>query len=775
MGSMGSSAMPARREALPATYGQARVAIWVCFGLLAALLAGYLAVLVIRPPDQSWAWLDNWGVAGFEIVAGLLCLARGAVRSRGRAVALFLGAALICWAVGDIALAVESSGGATPPVPSVADAFYLAFYPLTYVAVVMFMRGELRRLTMPSWLDGAVAGLGAAAVCAAFAFHSILRSAGGDALGVATNLAYPVGDLLLLALVVGGTALLTGRRLAPWILLATGIAINVAGDTFNLFGSTVGSSRIGVIVNGIAWPTAILLMAMAVWIRPRPPDLVAPQRATGFLLPGLAALAGLVVLFVGTVTHPSWVAIGLATATLITVGIRLAVSVRRLRILTEERHRQSVTDDLTGLWNRRYLTAMLDAFFADQADPQMPDRQLAFLFVDLNRFKEINDTFGHAAGDDLLRQLGGRLSSSLRSSDALVRIGGDEFAVVLLDADAEFATTIAERLSDRLDQPFALELVNARIGASIGIALAPADARTGTELLWCADVAMYRAKLEDVPFAHYDQRLDSGERLVGVEELRAALDDDQLVLHFQPQLDLHTGEITAVEALLRWAHPKLGLVPPLKFLPLAEEAGLMPAITSWVLDSALKQCSAWRTTGRQISVSVTVSATSLLDPGFAELIVGLLADHRLPHEALVVEITETNVITQFERSKRVIRELRDLGLVVSIDDFGAGATSLAYLSGLSVGELKLDRTFISGITTGERERDRDRELVRATIELGHALGLRVVAEGIEDRATLDLLHELGCDVAQGYFISKPKPASELAFRSREVRETVGSG
>jgi EAL domain-containing protein (putative c-di-GMP-specific phosphodiesterase class I) len=249
-----------------------------------------------------------------------------------------------------------------------------------------------------------------------------------------------------------------------------------------------------------------------------------------------------------------------------------------------------------------------------------------------------------------------------------------------------------------------------------------------------------------------------------LEELRTAVTQGQLVLHYQPQLDLGAGEILTVEALVRWQHPRLGLIPPLKFLPLAEEAGLMGALTTWVLSNALWQCAAWRASGCEISVAVNVSATNLIDPGFAELVGELLVSYNLPGDALVIELTETTVISDFERSKLVIDELRELGLIVSIDDFGAGFTSLAHLSSLAVRELKLDRVFITGLGTGEK-RDRDLQLVQATIDLGHAMGLRVVAEGIEDRATLELLSELGCDIAQGYYISKPRPAEELSFRA----------
>jgi diguanylate cyclase len=738
-----------------------RQLLWAAFGLFGFLLVAYLASLIVRPDGSYWTWLDGWSVDVWEIVVCALAIARGVLFRRGRVVALALGFSLLFWAAGDLALTVESLGGATPSTPSVADAFYLAFYPLAYVGIVVFMRGEVRKLTTPSWLDGMVAGLGAAAVCSAFAFHAIVHAAGGDVLATATNLSFPIGDVLLLGLVVGGTAILSGRRKAPWILLAVGIGANVVGDTFAVFQST---SWVSETAQAMAWPIAMLLISMALWLRPRPADPLAAQKAAGFFLPNLAAAAALVILFIGTLHHISSVTVGLATATLATVGIRLVLSVQGMRSLSQERHRQSVTDDLTGLGNRRHLFRVLDAFFDDCREAGVTDRPLAFLFVDLNSFKEINDSFGHPAGDQLLALLGRRLQGALRNTDLLVRIGGDEFAVVLIDGDAEYAVSVAERLTASLEEPFILDVVSARISASIGIAMAPTDATDSAGLVWCADVAMYRAKLGSSPFAMYAPDLDEGgNRLQLVEELRVAIDEGQLVLHYQPQLDLRSGEILAVEALLRWDHPQLGLVPPLKFLPLAEEAGLMRSVTELVLEQALGQCSTWRHSGRYLAVSVNISATNLLDDGFADLVRRLLEKYRLPADALVLELTETSIISDFERSRRVIEDLRGLGLVVSIDDFGAGFTSLAYLSNLAVGELKLDRTFIASLAT--RQSGRDFELVRSTIDLGHALGLRVVAEGIEDRETLDLLSAIGCDLAQGYFISRPKAAKDLAFRS----------
>jgi len=732
--------------------------LWLAYAAMGILLLAYLGWLI---SGSRSTLIDGWGVSAFEIVGGALCIASGLVRREARWVPIILGAALMAWSVGHLTETIETLGGATPPEAALYDAFQLCFYPLAYIAMVLYLRGEVRRLATPSWLDGIVAGLGAAALCAATAFHEVASLTGKYPLATAVNLAYPVGDLLLLLLVVGGVTVLAGRDRRPWLVVASGIALIVVGDTFNLFQSAASHSRVGMVLGGIAWPAAIYLISRAMWLPRVQSDPRAFRKPTGFLLPGLAAASGLGILFVGTLTGVNGVAIGLATATLVLVGVRVASSVRAMRALTQERQRLSVTDHLTELGNRRHLFDVLDGFFADEAAVR-PQRSLAFLFIDLEHFKKVNDSFGHPAGDEVLRQLAKRLYQSLTPADVVARIGGDEFGVVLIDADAAQAVSVAERISAALEQPFALEAVRAQLGANIGIALAPADASDVAGLIECADVAMYRAKLAARPYALYEQGFsEGGSRLRLAEELRAAVDAGELVLHYQPQLDLRTGEISTVEALVRWPHPTLGLIPPIRFLPLAEEAGLMGSVTRLVLAQAIEQCAAWRAAGRDIRVSVNVSATDLLDAGLTEEIVGLLKQHGQPASSLVVEITETSVITEFERSSGVIQDLRDRGVSVSIDDFGAGFTSLAYLSSLAVEELKVDRALITRLASGNRRHDV--ELVRATIALGHALRLRVVAEGIEDRATLDLVSELGCDLGQGYFIGRPKPAHELAF------------
>jgi diguanylate cyclase len=718
------------------------VLLWGLYGLFGAALLAYFLALVSNPAARDSLLLNGWGSAFFEIAVSVLVLVRAATKIRHRIAPLALGAGMLMWSIGDLVLTLESRHG-TPTSPSTADFFYLLFFPLAYLALVLMVRRDALRLVPALWLDGVIAGLGAAALCAAFAFRGIEHLAGGSAAAVATNLAYPVGDVLLLALVVVGTVLLSGRHRGAWYLIAVGCALNAVGDTFNLLNGA-GTPTLGSIFNAIAWPAALLLLSIAVWLPEAAPDPLAETRTPGFLLPGAGAMAALAVLLLGSFSGASPVAIALAAGTLLVTGVRLALTLGSLRSLTAERYEQAITDQLTGLGNRRRLDEVLGKFFSQSS---ASDAQLAFLFVDLDHFKEVNDSFGHAAGDQLLRQIGPRIRSCLGERHLVARVGGDELVVVLFSSGEEHASAVAMRVSDA-------------IRASIGIAMADVHATDPAGLMRCADQAMYRAKDSGERYAVYDPKIDSQtDRLRLVDDLRSALQNEELELHYQPQIDLASGSLVAVEALLRWRHPRLGPVPPLDFLPLAEEAGLMRPLTTFVLQEALGQCADWRGQGHSLTMSINVSATNIMDVDFVALVQNQLRQRHLPPEALILEITETTLIADLDRCGEVINQLRTLGCTVSIDDFGAGFTSIASLGKLAVGELKLDRSFLTAL-------DQDSNslaLIEATINLAHAVGLHVVAEGVEEEATLKTLANLGCDLAQGYYIAKPTAAAELSL------------
>ena len=298
--------------------------------------------------------------------------------------------------------------------------------------------------------------------------------------------------------------------------------------------------------------------------------------APSLVLPAVAVVASVMIMFVGNWTHVSGVALGLTLATLVLVGVRAGLSHRELNTLTRTHHHQAVTDELTGLGNRRRLTSELESRLTDPARVDGPEGDLALLMIDLDHFKEINDSFGHPTGDELLRLIGPRLRSVTRSGDVVARLGGDEFAVLLTGADVEFASSIAERITSEIEPPFEIDGSSLHVGASIGIALAPEHASSATELMRCADVAMYRAKAAHSPYDIYESALDDGaDRMNLMEDLRGALEADGLTLYYQPQIDLHSGAISTLEALLRWPHPTLGFIPPDQFIPLAEESGLM--------------------------------------------------------------------------------------------------------------------------------------------------------------------------------------------------------
>jgi len=438
----------------------------------------------------------------------------------------------------------------------------------------------------------------------------------------------------------------------------------------------------------------------------------------------------------------------------------LAVALRSIRLVQKLGH-DAAHDSLTGLANRRGLYTDGQARLAET-----PGRRRALLLLDLDKFKEVNDSLGHHAGDQLLVEVGARLRGQLRSGDLLARLGGDEFAILLEDAGYEEAASVAEILRATLVEPFTTLAGSSAAGrvrlhstVSIGIARFPDDGPDLSSLLRKADIAMYKAKISGEGYHVYSDSDHAGGavRLRTVDELQAAITSDQFVLHFQPKVDLDTGDVNSVEALVRWDHPTRGLLYPSAFLNLVEVSGLMRAMTRLVLEMAIDQAALWQGQGRPLTIAVNLSASSLVDGGLPDEVFAMLAARGVGPSALQLEITEEFLMADRERARNILTRLRDGGVQISIDDYGTGYSSLSYLRELPIDELKLDQSFILPMA----DDDRAAALVASTIALAHSLGLRMVAEGVETEIAYTNLKRLGCDQAQGYFMSRPVPAGEL--------------
>jgi diguanylate cyclase (GGDEF)-like protein len=405
--------------------------------------------------------------------------------------------------------------------------------------------------------------------------------------------------------------------------------------------------------------------------------------------------------------------------------------------------------------------------FSERVDELIAAREprLALLLLDVNRFKDVNDALGHAYGDRLLRQVGERLAADVSGAREVARFGGDEFAILLapLSGDAA-ALAAASSVAERLRSPFEIEGVSLDGEASIGVVLYPHDGTDSDTLLRRGEIAMYRAKSRQADYARYSAEHDhhSPARLGLIGELRGAIEAGQLVLHYQPKVDLQSGRVSGCEALVRWEHPELGLLRPSAFVPMAESTSLIRPLTRRVLEQALADLDAWRARGVELSVAVNLSARCLNDPAFPTTVRELLADARVAPARLALELTESAIMADPALTAAVLDELHRMGVALSVDDFGTGYSSLSYLQRLPVEELKIDRSFVAAIA-----QETSAVIVRSTIDLGRNLGLRVVAEGVEDDEILARLRELQCPTAQGFAISPPLPAAAfLEWMSR---------
>ena len=580
------------------------------------------------------------------------------------------------------------------------------------VGLGLVVRRRVGTIPRLSWLDAGMGGCSAGALAAALgARGSVIVAAAGVAGALALSRWRPGGRLL-----VGAAGL---------ALLGAGVVI-----------------------------VAVPLLVGAMWWREPGTE---PGPAFSWIV--LGAILGFVLVALGLLTVGQFVrigalAVGLATGTVLVGMARAATTVReRLR----ESEHEAVTDALTGLGNRRHLLDRLDAKIAEA---QSSGVRLALLLIDLDGFKELNDTLGHYAGDEVLRQIGPRLRALLRHDDLLARLGGDEFAVAHEPGDEAGASAAALRLRAALERSFQIGDVSVHVDASVGIALFPDHARDGAGLLQRADVAMYEAKRMRTGHEVYASARDhhSRQRLSLIGELHGAIDAGQLRVMYQPQAELATGLVREVEALVRWAHPSLGLLAPAQFLPLAEQSGLTRVLTKFVLDRALQEIGGLRREGFDLSVAVNLGPADLLDLELPLEISRQLDGRDFPAAALELEVSENIVMSDPLRTVDVLARLREIGVAVSLDDFGAGHSSLAHLKQLNVDKLKIDQSFVLNIADDPH----NAAIVRSTVDLAHRLNLHVTAEGVETQAAWALLSDCACDQAQGHFVARPMAGETLA-------------
>ncbi len=440
------------------------------------------------------------------------------------------------------------------------------------------------------------------------------------------------------------------------------------------------------------------------------------------------------------------------------LGLGIAVVViRNANKQADSLQHQAMFDSLTNLPNRVLLADRLQqtALIARR------EKRLFGLFaMDLDRFKEINDTLGHHIGDRVLQHVAACTRSCLRESDTVARMGGDEFTILLATVSGvDGAVAVAKKILKAIGEPFVIAGRNLEIGASIGVVVFPQHGDDLDALMRQADAAMYTAKQAQSGYRVYSDDLGHGadDRMALQSELRQAIANNELVLHYQPKIDFNAAQVSGVEALVRWQHPVHGLMAPDTFIPLAEQTGLIKPLTKWVLKTALRQCEEWYRTGISLSMSINVSAISIQDPEFPGQMAKMLEDFDVPISQVELEITETAVMSEPVRAVECIRQLSALGFQIAIDDFGTGYSSMAYLKELLVAKIKIDKSFVKDMASNHN----DAVIVRSTVELGHNLGLKVVAEGVEDQAAWDKLKGLGCDSAQGYYMSRPLPSVDF--------------
>jgi len=600
---------------------------------------------------------------------------------------------------------------------------------------------------LPGNLDQAIFRIGA------FAFASLSTLAlVGDYVGPGQLVVYPaVWAITLLAYAGGGVSWLLARRRAPIELILPLALLGVVLITMETIVTGGTHSHLLVLyVVPVIFTAALLELRLTAFV-----ILVAiGAAALPLLLSGWDGFYGRALMMLAGV-----------------MALSAYVETRLLGTAVREKaaaDHQALFDDLTGLPNRARFYQRVRELISTA-----PDERMAVMLLDIDHFKDINDTLGHHRGDLVLKEVSGRLKQAVRASDMVARMGGDEFGIILPNLPRGAGRPITEQVLESLTTPVMLDGLGIDLQASMGVALFPEHGQDVDSLVQKADVAMYQAKASpgsDYKLYTPERDPNSTQRLELTGELRRALVDGDLVLHYQPQIDLKTRLVGGVESLVRWRHPRHGLLSPDKFLPLAQHSGLMQPLTREVLKMALRQCRTWHDADIPLKVAVNVAAPDLLDLQFPEAVDALLSERGVAASALELEITEGTILADPVRARTVLTRLHAMGVRLAVDDFGTGYSSLAYLRELPVDAIKIDRSFVHDMAN----KADDEVIVRAIIDLARNLSLDVIAEGVEDEPTWNRLADLGCDLAQGYYLSPPLSEKELLLWLSHWSELTGA-
>jgi diguanylate cyclase (GGDEF)-like protein len=714
----------------------------------AVIVTGSIIGFIVHPKATEGAPQDILAISlsvFFVVLFARLGIAMFTRPSRRAALyPLALGMGL--WAAGATVLNVAATAsGRSFPAPG--EWLFLASY-VGLAAFLVFDVGGRSGRAASAWLDAAIVcgGAGAAAGALLLTPFAQVFPEGGIPLLVA--ILYPLIDIVLAIFVLGQWALSARSWSRPTVELLVGFLLLAAADSslvLNLSLGTYAISNLFVVLYGAAF---MLIVDAAITVRP---PIVSMSRPLPGVFLGASFLTSIAVLLMKPSGGLGWALSIPAVVTLLATAGRLGIALRESRNASEAFH-LAQTDDLTGLPNRRAVLRQLD----DGIEAGHP---MGLMLLDLDGFKEVNDTLGHSAGDTLLELVALRMRDSLPSDVTLARIGGDEFAILVHSDDPIDLMERAQSVRSTLLAPAKVAGMDLAMHASLGITVREPGDTVAADLLRRADVAMYEAKVTRSGAQLYDAQRDefSRQRLRMGEELRRGLQKGHVVVWYQPKVDAVTQLVSGLEALVRWDHPDRGMIPPMAFLSVARRAGLMQSLSEVVARNAIADAQRWRRNGLDLNIAINLAPTELLSGKMTPVIFDAVAQAQIPRHALTIEVTEDTFLADPERAREILLDIRRHGLKTSIDDYGTGFSSLAYLRDLPVTELKMDRSFVSTVCAD----DRSRLIVSSTIDMAHALDLRVVAEGVENAAVMAEVVAMGVDLLQGYHLSPPMPGEQV--------------